>query len=64
MWLYHFEPETKKQLTEWYQVNLLQKKKLKAALSATFWGMEGIILVHHLLRGVHANTAKLHARLQ
>jgi hypothetical protein len=54
-WIYHFEPETKRQSMEWHHTSSPRKKKFKAIPSArkimatVFWDYEGAILIDVLL---------------
>jgi histone-lysine N-methyltransferase SETMAR len=72
-WIYHFQPQTKRQSMEWHHATS-GKKTFKAISSASkimatvFWDSEGVILIDMLPRGqtinfdVYVETLKKHFR--
>jgi len=56
-WLYHYEPETRKQSMEWRHrgshspKNPECKNPLEKVLASIFWDQDGILLVDYLLKG-------------
>jgi len=56
-WAHHYEPEMKRQSTEWHHTQSPRKKKFKTTPSArkvtitVFWDIDGVILVDVMDRG-------------
>jgi len=63
-WFHHFEPETKRQNMEWYNLHSPSKKKAWTVPSSTkvmgtvFWDAEGLILAEFLERGQTITAAR------
>jgi len=61
-WLYHYDPETKKQSVEWQHSGSPHPKKFwvqKSAgkvLASIFWDQDGILLIDYLLKGQTINA--------
>jgi hypothetical protein len=64
-WLYHYDPETKQQSTEWRhsgslhpaQKNSLCKNPLeKFSPASIFWNQNGTLLIDHLQNGQNINA--------
>jgi len=61
-WLYHYDPETKQQLVEWWQSGSPRPKKFRVkksagkVLSSIFWNQDGILLIDYLPKGQTINA--------
>ena len=61
-WLYHYDPETKKQLMEWRHIGSLLPKKIRVQKSARkvlpsiFSDQDGILLIDYLPKGQTINA--------
>jgi len=61
-WLYHYDPETKQQSTEWRHNGSSRPKKFRAQKSAgkflasIFWDQDGILLIDYLPKGQAINA--------
>jgi histone-lysine N-methyltransferase SETMAR len=58
IWLYHYDPETKQQSTEWRQSCSTQhpkkfqvQKSAGKILASIFWDQDGILLIDYLPKG-------------
>ena len=55
-WLYHYDPETKQQLTVWRNSGARRPKKFRVqksagkVLASIFWDQDGILLIHCIPR--------------
>ena len=60
-WLYHYEPETKKQSMEWRRSSSTHPKKFRVqkfagkVLASIFWNQDGILLIDYLGKGQTMN---------
>ena len=58
IWVHHYEPETKRQSTQWKHTSSSSSKKFKSRPSAgklmltVFWDSQGPILEHYMEKGV------------
>ena len=63
-WVYHFEPESKRQSMQWKHLSSLANKKFKTQASAgkvmltIFWDVNGPILVHFQEKGQTVTSAR------
>ena len=56
-WLYHYDPETKKQSVEWRHSDSPQPKKSAGkVLASIFWDQDGILLIDYLPKGQIINA--------
>jgi len=65
-WLYHYDPETKQQSTEWRhsrspnhlppQKKVRVQKSTRKFLASIFWDQDGILLIDYLPKGRNINT--------
>jgi len=61
-WLYHFDPETKKQSMEWRHKGSPHPKKFRvqkspgSVLVSIFWNQDGILLIDYLPKGQTINA--------
>ena len=57
-WLYHYDPETKQQSTEWRHSGSPRppKKSAVKVLASIFWDRDGILLIDYLPKGQTINV--------
>ena len=61
-WLYHYDPETKQQLMEWWHSvspnpkNFRVQKSAGKVLALIFWNQDGILLIDYLPKGQIINA--------
>ena len=63
-WLFHYDPETKKQSMEWYHKNSPVKKKPRLSkssqkiMASVFWDENGVILIDYLEKNSTINKTR------
>jgi len=61
-WLFHYEPETKQQLMEWWHRGSSRLKKFRVekstvkVLASIFWDQNGILYICYLTKGQTINA--------
>jgi len=61
-WLYHYDPETKQQSTEWRHSGSPHPKKFRVqksdgkVLALIFWDQNGSLLIDYLPKGLTINA--------
>jgi len=56
LWLYHYDPETKQQSTEWRPKKFRVQKSAGPLLASILWDQDGILFIDYLPKGQTINA--------